>query len=270
MLQVKVGLLELKANTFNLNAAVSNGATLHVQQAADNRYRSYYVSNSATSRFPNIVADINGQQTMASGTLGTKGFWTFADGVLTVTYNGAMPTIDKSVTDPEKAFRYKWIDFLSEITEIDVIGKDVEVQPYFLYGTDGYIVFDAKFMGEGTSTAWDKCIFYIDGVEQFTYGARGNGWFKNNAFPVSAGIHTFKWEYTKDSTTNPDGDAFFVDNIYFLQNGKDDDRITGIESLTPAFSEGEGTWFDLSGRKLDSKPTQAGLYIKNGKKVVVK
>ncbi|MBQ7462784.1 MAG: hypothetical protein IJS63_11210, partial [Bacteroidaceae bacterium] len=31
-----------------------------------------------------------------------------------------------------------------------------------------------------------------------------------------------------------------------------------------------GHWFDLSGRKLGGKPTQAGLYIKNGKKVVVK
>ena len=30
------------------------------------------------------------------------------------------------------------------------------------------------------------------------------------------------------------------------------------------------TWFDLSGRKLGGKPTRAGLYIQNGKKLVVK
>ena len=42
-------------------------------------------------------------------------------------------TITRDVTDPERAFRYKWIDFLSEIQEVVVTGKDVEVQPYFLY-----------------------------------------------------------------------------------------------------------------------------------------
>ena len=32
----------------------------------------------------------------------------------------------------------------------------------------------------------------------------------------------------------------------------------------------EGSWFDLSGRKLGSKPTKPGLYINGGKKVVIK
>ena len=44
-------------------------------------------------------------------------------------------------------------------------------------------------------------------------------------------------------------------------------------SLTPAPSptgEGSGYWYTLDGRKLDKKPTQKGLYIHNGRKVVVK
>ena len=32
----------------------------------------------------------------------------------------------------------------------------------------------------------------------------------------------------------------------------------------------EGSWYDLSGRKLGSKPAKSGLYIHNGKVVVVK
>ena len=31
-----------------------------------------------------------------------------------------------------------------------------------------------------------------------------------------------------------------------------------------------GHWFDLSGRKLGGKPTQAGIYIMNGRKVVIR
>ena len=34
--------------------------------------------------------------------------------------------------------------------------------------------------------------------------------------------------------------------------------------------DNDGCWFDLSGRKLNGKPMKAGLYIQNGKKVVVK
>ena len=47
-----------------------------------------------------------------------------------------------------------------------------------------------------------------------------------------------------------------------------DDETTGIKNLTPALSEGEGAVYDLQGRRV-AQPTK-GLYIVNGKKVVVK
>lgn len=47
-----------------------------------------------------------------------------------------------------------------------------------------------------------------------------------------------------------------------------DDEATGIEDLTPALSKGERVVYDLSGRRVVT-PTK-GLYIVNGKKVVVK
>ena len=49
----------------------------------------------------------------------------------------------------------------------------------------------------------------------------------------------------------------------------EDAIIDGIRSLTPTLSKGEGEWFDLSGRKLGSKPAKQGLYIMNGKKVLI-
>ena len=44
------------------------------------------------------------------------------------------------------------------------------------------------------------------------------------------------------------------------------DGETGIESLTPALSEGEESIYDLSGRRVE-KATK-GIYIVNGKKIV--
>ncbi len=49
-----------------------------------------------------------------------------------------------------------------------------------------------------------------------------------------------------------------------------EEEVTGIESLTPTLSEGEGAWYTLDGRKLNGKPTAKGIYIYNGNKRVVK
>ena len=50
-----------------------------------------------------------------------------------------------------------------------------------------------------------------------------------------------------------------------------DDETTGI-SLTPAPSpRGEGSeYYTLDGRKLSGKPTKKGMYIVNGRKVVIR
>ncbi len=50
--------------------------------------------------------------------------------------------------------------------------------------------------------------------------------------------------------------------------GNDGDDTTGIRNLTPALSEGEGEWYTLQGQRV-TKPGK-GLYIKNGKKILIK
>lgn len=46
------------------------------------------------------------------------------------------------------------------------------------------------------------------------------------------------------------------------------DTQTGIRNAVA--DDGEATWYDLSGRKLNSKPARKGMYINNGKKTIVK
>lgn len=48
----------------------------------------------------------------------------------------------------------------------------------------------------------------------------------------------------------------------------DEDGTTSIKSLSPVLSEGEGAWYTLQGQRV-AKPGK-GLYIKNGKKVIVR
>ena len=71
-----------------------------------------------------------------------------------------------------------------------------------------------------------------------------------------------------------------IGNIHFITGDGTDHRFddlsmssaTGIENLTPAPSpEGEGNVYDLSGRKVsESSVLPKGVYIVNGKKVIVK
>ena len=50
----------------------------------------------------------------------------------------------------------------------------------------------------------------------------------------------------------------------------DDDDATGIEGNRAVADEADEQWFDLQGRRLEQKPTKKGIYILNGRKVVVK
>lgn len=47
------------------------------------------------------------------------------------------------------------------------------------------------------------------------------------------------------------------------------DGATAIDLVTTP-DEGEGKWFDLQGRQLDGKPSKKGLYIRDGKKMIIK
>jgi hypothetical protein len=53
--------------------------------------------------------------------------------------------------------------------------------------------------------------------------------------------------------------------------GGENDGTTGIIDAARLIDNGlSGSWYDLSGRKLNGKPTTKGIYIINGKKVVIK
>jgi len=93
------------------------------------------------------------------------------------------------------------------------------------------LTFDFKAWGEGTS--YDKCIFLIDGVEQFSYGARDNDWETYSA-NIPAGSHTLTWTYSKDSSVNPTGDYFAVDNVKLTEITIQTGDVNGDGSTTIA------------------------------------
>ncbi len=71
-------------------------------------------------------------------------------------------------------------------------------------------------------------------------------------------------------TCNP----FYGGQLYLLTNNKGEDvakiEVSGIEALKDRQEVVGGGWYDLQGRQLDGTPERAGVYLHNGKKVVVK
>ncbi len=90
-----------------------------------------------------------------------------------------------------------------------------EMQVTVVIPQDGEFSFDYNCQGEGTYTYWDHCDFELDGTTIFTHGADLTGW-QHYSRPITQGTHTFKWSYTKDSSVNPTGDCFTIDNIVFV------------------------------------------------------
>ena len=118
---------------------------------------------------------------------------------------------------------------------------------------EGDIVqFEFKAWGEGSYTFWDHCDFAVDGQVVMTYGAYDNDW-EAFAYQLTAGEHTLTWSYTKDSSVNPTGDYFAVDNVYVGEPVLADE-IVATESLeVPVNRTGVIEWTVLPEEAFDKE-----------------
>ena len=117
---------------------------------------------------------------------------------------------------------------------------DAETSNVTFKGTYSPVTFDAK----------DQSVLFMGGNNTLYYPQNG----------ASIGACRAYFEIT-------DGSAVKSTNMNF-----GDGEETSIDQPPFGSPEGEGTdaWYDLDGRCLSGKPTQSGIYIHNGKKVVIK
>jgi len=115
-----------------------------------------------------------------------------------------------------------------------------------------------RFSGTYKSTAFgseDKSILLMGEENTLYYPAEG------------AGIGSFR-AYFK---IGGDDQALLARRLTsFNIDFGDGDNATGIISITSEARSNVDGWYSLDGRKLVGKPRQNGIYINNGKKVVIK
>ena len=93
---------------------------------------------------------------------------------------------------------------------------------------DGLMSFFGKISCENS---WDYGYFYIDGVQKASFTGAGN-WVEKT-YDITAGDHTFRWQYTKDSSVNSNDDCFYVDYITFYKRPE-----PAIPGMTYDFEDG--------------------------------
>ena len=204
---------------------------------------------------PFYVEDISGSP-LAGATVKELTDASFADGTLTLTF------ADAASIKAGQAYLVKW-DSGTDLGPSDLIFSGVTLANYL---SDDEISVDDSgtatitFMGtykKQTLAAGDRTVFYI--------GADNTLYYPQSAVSIGAQRAYFKLSgLTVDE---------FSAGINSLTLDFGDEETTGIINLTPSLSsmgEGSADWYTLDGRRLSGKATQKGIYINNGKKVVIK
>lgn len=235
---VKAGELELTADEYSVdgNTATAVGDyTVTVSAKPDGNF-----TGSATAVF-SIV-----NRTLAVGT-----DVAFADGQTWASYY----TTTEDLELPEKVMAYI-VTAVSEtaatVAPISYVPRDV---PVLLENNSTVTTKNTDARGNllaGTTEATA-----VAGLSGTVYGLHGNRFLK-----VTSGSIPARRAYlvTGTEVVAPTGAPYL--NIIFGD-------ATAIDRVKADAGDGDGQWYTLDGRKLQQKPAKSGLYIKNGRKVVI-
>ena len=100
----------------------------------------------------------------------------------------------------------------------------------------GNISFDRYVSSEG---GFNFLTFYIDGVFQDAWS--GDVPTSNVSFAVSAGVRTFRWEYSKDGSVAAGDDTAWIDNLSFPGGATEGFESGGFSNL-PWVVSGDADW----------------------------
>ena len=181
----------------------------------------------------------------------TSGLFTLQD-IFVLSYGAIMEDFEGGTFSDDWTFSssYPWT-----ITDGGTKGKCAKSGNWHVTSSESYaqltvnvlaagdLTFMYKVSSEaGSSYLWDKLTFYMDGVEKGAWGGTGMTDFAQFVQPVTAGVHTFKWSYTKDYSVDNGEDCAWIDDIKFPPTNV----ITFIEPATNLMATVEGQNVNLS------------------------
>ena len=167
-------------------------------------------------------------------------------------FKGPLANLDKGLSELEKNFPDKQIQLVETgyPSKWEVKGSTYDYTKTYPYSHEGQRQYAADLIAtlkkhpQVNGLSW----WYAEANAKGCTGSLAEGWYNASLFD------------------NETGRA--LPALYELKAF--DDGSTGIGSISADRQHTDDAWYSLSGRRLEGSPQQKGLYINNGKTVVVK
>ena len=167
-------------------------------------------------------------------------------------FKGPLANLDKGLSELEKNFPDKQIQLVETgyPSKWEVEGSTYDYTKTYPYSHEGQRQYAADLIAtlkkhpQVNGLSW----WYAEANAKGCTGSLAEGWYNASLFD------------------NETGRA--LPALYELKAF--DDGSTGIGSISADRQHTDDAWYSLSGRSLEGRPQQKGLYINNGKTVVVK
>ena len=194
--------------------------------------------------------------------------------------------------NPGKSDEY-WCTYYPSLANVKINTSGVEIYTAILNGANDKVTLvkvegsvikfgEAVMLKASTSTPISMELTSADAVGAFFYNDLKGGAgvpAGYDAYTLSAengkmGFYKFDGTLTTPAATldpnkahleiptPPSGSRGFI--------GIGDDETTGLIPSLSTKGEGSGFWYSLDGRRLSAQPTQKGVYVRNGQKIIIK
>lgn len=199
---------------------------------------------------PFSIDNLNGTA-LEGATVKTLETTTFTNGTLTLNFSKE----SKTAIEAGKPYAVKWESGSAienpTFNSVSLSSETTSVE------TD-HITFQPLFAPVGLTTN-DKQTLYMGGNNKLYY--------PTSAFNINAFRALFKLKgLTVGTIVSPTTASRFMLNF-----DGEEEVATGISSVScDGIATDNNGWYSIDGRRLSSKPTQRGIYLNNGKKIVVK
>jgi hypothetical protein len=107
----------------------------------------------------------------------------------------------------------------------------------------GTISFQSRVSSE--STSYDYGTFLIDGVQKLVEGGTTPNTWASHSYEVSAGEHTFTWNYRKDGSVDKEEDRYFIDDIVLQSTTEEWSTITVNDTTCILTGLDAETYYDV-------------------------
>ena len=174
----------------------------------------------------------------------------FADGTLTLNFTAA-ETIPAGTP-----FIIKWDESGTDIENPVFKGVTIDAEKHDATVTD-VLTFTGTYAPVTIADGGDNTKLYLGSANTLYYPTKA----------MTIGTHRGYFQLKQSLTVGEAANGVRA----FVLNFGDDSNATGI--LTTNFTNptnSDNEWYSLDGRKLNGKPTAKGIYINNGRKVVIK